>query len=134
MPASISTHVQGIHTERIVTGMAERMDIIKRRTAESESSLPYSFKYKIKQSFFGKKCPVCGVIMDNIIDRELMITGNNFIPTIQHNIPISKGGKHELGNISVICKRCNVSLRDTETGELNAKEVEEVWGMLSGSR
>lgn len=112
--------------------MAEKKRVSQRRKAELESSLPYSFKYKMKLAFWGKKCPVCGVIMDNLIDRELMIDGNNFIPTIQHNIPISKGGKHEIGNISVICKRCNVSLRDTETGELNAKEVAEVWQMLNG--
>jgi len=70
--------------------------------------------------------------MNSIIDEEFHIYGNNFIPTIQHNIPISKGGKHELGNISVICKRCNVSIRDKITPELNAKEVEEVWQKLNG--
>ena len=53
--------------------------------------------------------------------------GNLRIPTIQHNKPITKGGKHELGNISVICRSCNVSIRDNETGELNAKEVTEFW-------
>lgn len=72
--------------------------------------------------------------MGTVVDKEFNIAGRDFIPTIQHNIPISKCGKHELGNISVICKRCNVSLRDTETGELNEKEVEEVWQMLNGSR
>jgi uncharacterized phage protein (TIGR02220 family) len=60
------------------------------------------------------------------------IESNNRIPTIQHNKPISKGGKHELGNISVICKECNVTIRDEETGELNAAEVIEVWDQLSG--
>jgi len=32
----------------------------------------------------------------------------------------------------VICKRCNVSIRDKITPELNAKEVEEVWQKLNG--
>jgi 5-methylcytosine-specific restriction endonuclease McrA len=103
-----------------------------RQKAESESTLPYSFKYKIAKAFWGKKCPVCGVLMNNICDEEFGIVGRDFQPTIQHNKPISKGGKHELGNISVICKRCNVSLRDTETGELNAEEVKKVWLMLNG--
>lgn len=107
---------------------------VKRKKAEAESRLPYSFKYKITKAFWGKKCPVCGVTMNNVMDKEMGIVGKDFIPTIQHNVPISKGGKHELGNISVICKRCNVSLRDTETDELNAKEVVETWQMLSGSR
>lgn len=99
----------------------------KRQQAEAESTLPYSFKYKIVRAFWGKKCPVCGIEMNNICEKELQLVGKDFVPTIQHNIPVSKGGKHELGNISVICKRCNISLQDTETGELNAKEVAETW-------
>ncbi len=112
--------------------MAERRMLNKREKAEAESTLPYSFKYKITKAFWGKNCPVCGVSMNNVVDKELHSAGKDFIPTIQHNKPISRGGKHELGNISVICKRCNVSLRDTETGELNAKDVEAAWLMLSG--
>lgn len=72
--------------------------------------------------------------MGNIVDKTLGIVGKDFIPTVQHNVPISKGGRHELGNISVICKRCNVSIQDAETGELNAKEVADTWQMLNGSR
>jgi len=114
--------------------VAERRDLKNRRKAEAESVLPYSFKYKIRNAFKGKKCPICGNIMDSYLDRELGAVFNNHIPSIQHNKPISKGGKHELGNISVICKECNVSIKDNETGELNAKEVIEVWQMLNGSR
>jgi hypothetical protein len=51
-------------------------------------------------------------------------------PSIQHNIPISKGGEHELGNISVICRSCNTSIRDKETGELNSREVAEIWDKI----
>ena len=56
------------------------------------------------------------------------------MPTIQHNIPVSKGGKHELGNISVICHQCNVSIQDEITGDLNADEVVAEWEKLSGCR
>jgi 5-methylcytosine-specific restriction endonuclease McrA len=55
----------------------------------------------------------------------------NRIPTIQHNIPISKGGKHELGNISVICKECNITIQDNATCNLNANEVENIWKKIS---
>lgn len=112
--------------------MAEKRMLTQRQKAEKESSLPYSFKYKITKAFWGRNCPVCGIVMNNIVDKEFGITGNDFIPTIQHNIPISKGGKHEVGNISVICKRCNVKLQNTETSELNAKEVESIWLKLNG--
>lgn len=112
--------------------MAERKDVIRRRQVESESSLPYSFKYKIRNAFIGKICPVCGRTMKSHFDREIGYSYNGHMPSIQHNIPISKGGKHELGNISVICRTCNISIQDNETGELNAKEVIEVWQMLNG--
>lgn len=112
--------------------MAEEKMLTPRQKAEMESELPYSFKYKITRAFWGKQCPVCGIKMTNIVDKEFGFVGKDFVPTIQHNVPVSKGGKHELGNISVICKRCNVSLQNTETDELNAKEVIEVWQKLSG--
>lgn len=94
-----------------------------RQKAYAESNLPYSFDYKIRNEFVGKPCPICGCIMSHV---------NNLTkPTIQHNISISKGGKHEIGNISVICARCNKSIRADVTGELNAKEVAEVWDRIS---
>ena len=57
---------------------------------------------------------------------------NNLVqPTIQHNIPISKGGKHEIGNISVVCRSCNTSIRDNQTESLNADEVAKAWDEIS---
>lgn len=96
-----------------------------RQKAYRESSLPYSFEYKIKAAFTGMPCPICGAKMQRNVDDGIIT--RNKIPSIQHNIPISKGGKHELGNISVICKECNITLRDTETGKLNADEVIKKW-------
>ena len=108
---------------------AEAVNESPRQRAYRLSSLPYSFDYKIKKAFWGKPCPICGAIMANA--NEDGIATNNRIPTVQHNLPISKGGLHELGNISVICKQCNVSLRDTETESLNADEVADVWCSMS---
>lgn len=100
----------------------------KRNKAMTESSLPYSFGYKIVQAFYGKPCPICETEMRDVPEDEMDYSSRiSPRPSIQHNIPISKGGRHELGNISVICQSCNYSTQDNETGELNAKEVEEVW-------
>ncbi len=106
-------------------------DETARQKAYKNSSLPYSFDYKIRHAFYGEPCPVCGALMqrDNI---DGIITDNR-IPTIQHNIPISKGGVHELGNISVICKQCNITIKDNETGDLNADEVINVWDQICQS-
>ena len=104
--------------------------VTDRERAYLESQLPYSFDYKIRQAFFGKSCPICGAKMSVSID-ECGVTDDSHLPTIQHNIPISKGGKHELGNISVICHKCNVTIQDKETGRLNADEVISVWLRLT---
>ena len=101
-----------------------------RQKAYKESNLPYSFEYKIRQAFTGRNCPICGAKMQEEIDNGIVT--RNRIASIQHNIPISKGGKHELGNISVICKECNVTIKDTITDKLNAQEVIEVWDVLTG--
>ena len=96
----------------------------KRKLAYENSELPYSFDYKIRKAFKNKPCPICGCEMKEYVNAPHR-------PTIQHNIPISKGGKHELGNISVICHKCNVSIRDNETEELNAKEVIKEWDKIN---
>lgn len=94
----------------------------KRKLAYSKSSLPYSFTYKMKNAFCGIKCPICG---------KIMTTSDNLLcPSIQHNIPISKGGEHEIDNISVICRSCNSSIRDNETGKLNNEDVIYIWDKI----
>lgn len=98
---------------------------IRRDNAYKDSELPDSFSYKIRNAFREKPCPICGIKMQDFEYSE------NKRPTIQHNKPISLGGKHEIGNISVICRECNVSIQDRETtSELNNKEVIEIWHTL----
>lgn len=96
-----------------------------RQKAYRESALPYSFNYKIRNAFYGEPCPVCGCRMQPCADGAIGTDAHK--PSIQHNIPISKGGKHELGNISVICHQCNVTLQEKETEKLNADQVIKVW-------
>ena len=96
----------------------------KRKVAYENSELPYSFDYKIRKAFANRPCPICGFDMKDYVNAPHR-------PTIQHNIPISKGGKHELGNISVICHKCNVSIRDKETEPLNSQEVIEEWDKMN---
>lgn len=91
-----------------------------RKEAYAKSSLPYSFDYKIRHAFHGAECPICGSKMNTDYCK----------PSIQHNIPISKGGKHEIDNISVICLNCNVSIQDKETGDLNNYDVVQTWDQI----
>lgn len=85
-----------------------------------ESDLPYSFNYKIKQAFWGELCPVCNEKMEGELHK----------PSLQHNIPISKGGKHEIDNISIICRSCNSSKQDKPTGKLNNDIVVKRWNNI----
>ena len=100
----------------------------KRLEAKKESDLSYSFDYKIRNAFVGEKCPICGCVMN--------YANNLTKPTIQHNTPISLGGKHEIDNISVICNKCNTSIQNREiTPAYNTEVVKEKWeciGNVSG--
>lgn len=94
----------------------------KRKLAYQNSSLPYSFTYKIRRAFEGCTCPSCG--------KRMTSSYRNAMPTIQHNLPISKGGEHEIDNISVICESCNTSIRDNVTEDFNNAEVIEKWDKI----
>lgn len=93
-----------------------------RKNAMSESNLPYSFTYKIRQAFWDKKCPICKIKMFPYYSHSK--------PTIQHNQPVSLGGKHSIENISIICHSCNCSIQDNETSELNNKQVKIMWSRI----
>lgn len=99
----------------------KRIDVVKK------SDLPYSFDYKIRNAFHGKECPICHRLMGVGKIDECGIMCLNPVPSIQHNIPIAKGGKHTISNISVICRSCNSSIQDNITGNLNNAEVVRVW-------
>lgn len=127
--AMLTTDEKGAYTLGEATPQLESPDdepeMTLRQRAYKESELPYSFDYKIRKAFYGKPCPMCGALMQT--DIEDGIVTKHHLPTIQHNLPIAKGGRHELGNISVICHACNVSTRDNPTEDLNADEVIEAW-------
>lgn len=92
----------------------------KRQQAKKDSLLPYSFEYKIRNAFVGYVCPICG--------KQMNYENALSSPTIQHNIPISMGGKHEIDNISVICRSCNSSIQNRiATEPYNTEEVKRVW-------
>jgi len=117
------TEKQGMYTE-LEPVDKEKKELTeaqkKRLEAKKESSLPSTFEQQIRNAFVGRKCPICG---------QLMSYSNNIVkPTIQHNKPISLGGKHELSNISVICASCNTSIQNrAETPPYNTEEVKAVW-------
>ena len=97
--------------------------VLLRRQRMTESELPYCFIYKMRKAFSGKICPVCGYVMRNYLNAP-------HGPSIQHNKTITKGGRHEIANISIICCSCNKKIRDKETKKLNNSMVIKIWATL----
>ena len=56
----------------------------------------------------GGQCQICG--------RYLSFKGNpngKYYPSIDHIIPLSKGGKHEWNNVQLACRKCNTIKSNT---------------------
>lgn len=101
----------------------------RRIKAKKEGSLPYSFNYKIRRAFYGKPCPICGCKMRGYVDDGIGCDIHK--ASINHNLPISMGGKNDIDNISVICHQCNISRnKGVVTGKLNNDEVKEIWKQI----
>ena len=117
--------IDSIYKDLLLQMNPEVKLVEKRKRSDNElrsqmyqtSDLPERFNQVMRDLFYGEPCPICGTPMEDGKTKA----------SIQHNTPISKGGKHELKNISVICLSCNMSLKDKGTGDLNNALVMEKW-------
>lgn len=114
--------------------LSKQVRIKRANRIKENNNLPYSFDYKVRKAFIGKECPICHCIMGGVVrDDDINLVLKNPSPSIQHNIPISLGGKNDISNISVICRKCNSKIGNrTITEELNNKDVRKVWKMING--
>lgn len=108
----------------------------KRKLAYKQGNIPYSFIYKMRKAMTGERCPICNIVMEIKYGRDgnIVWTIRDYMPSMQHNKPISKGGTHTLDNISFICKSCNLSLQNKETPKLNNELVRKKWEELNGRK
>lgn len=63
----------------------------------------------------GVRCAICGRVCDRN-DREWGSYGPSY-PTIDHIVPMSKGGGHTWDNVQVACARCNILKSDKEVSD-----------------
>jgi len=68
----------------------------------------------------GMRCYICGKTCD-WSDRRWGNLGPDY-PTIDHVIPLAKGGGHTWGNVRVACARCNSDKRDVDLVEVYTGE------------
>lgn len=69
---------------------------------------------KLYEKFSGR-CQICGMICDwndyEVREGGTFIANGNY-PSIDHIVPLAKGGKHEWANIQLACRRCNTIKSD----------------------
>jgi len=60
-------------------------------------------------------CYICGIICDwdDYIVRDGVVICQDNYPSIEHVMPLSRGGKHSWENVRLACRRCNTLKRDT---------------------
>lgn len=77
--------------------------IALKRKAEGKFTLQ---EWEDKKKKFDYKCIICGISEEELLNK----TGIGL--TIDHIIPLSKGGTNYISNIQPLCKSCNSSKRD----------------------
>ncbi len=69
---------------------------------QSDGTLTVEFLGRIFAEAEGKPCPYCGEYM------------NRRTKTLDHMVPLSKGGLHWTANVIICCNRCNSAKRNRD--------------------
>jgi 5-methylcytosine-specific restriction endonuclease McrA len=73
--------------------------------SQSDGTLSVEVLGRMFANAEGKPCPYCGAYM------------NRRTKTMDHMVPLSKGGVHGIVNVIISCNRCNSSKRDRDFGD-----------------
>lgn len=90
-------------------GSYKRDKRIKERTKDKDITLEKLYERD------GGRCYLCGCKCDwDDCEREggAFIAGDKY-PSIEHVVPLSKGGEHSWENVKLACRRCNYLKSDT---------------------
>lgn len=74
-------------------------------------------------------CPVCGNELDYGLGKNNHIKGDSHTPSLDKLVPGESGGRYVVGNIWVICERCN-RFKNSAYGEDDARRFETIAKVL----
>ena len=65
-------------------------------------------------------CYLCGMVCDWLDgeDRNGMFVAGVHYPSIDHVVPVAKGGTHTWDNVKLACRGCNTKKRDSQPAPL----------------
>jgi len=66
-------------------------------------------------------CTYCGKQLTPITNINIPVAHNSNSPTLDHIVPLSRGGSSELHNLCLSCKSCNNDKGDSILGGENAR-------------
>lgn len=88
---------------------AKRREWITERTKDNDITLEKLYERD------GGRCYICGRECewdDAKVINGVFIAGDRY-PSVEHVVPLSKGGEHSWENVRLACRRCNYLKRDT---------------------
>lgn len=93
-----------------------RNEVHRRHRLRENGNIDYSISIKSIMDRDGDKCHICGEPCDCrdyiFTSAGHFVAGSNY-PSIDHLVPVSKGGTHTKGNVKVAHRRCNSLKRDS---------------------
>lgn len=110
---------------RYVLNNREKIETARhiRRTVKNNGDLTPDEWFLLKAVVFGMRCAKCRRMLSNWEGCER--------PTIDHIVPVSKGGEHTLDNVQPLCRSCNSQKNDktedyrTEQEKTTARKIAE---------
>lgn len=96
-----------------------------RRARKVNAQYDKGISRKSLRKLFGDQCHYCGISMD--FSGTTKAAGyKDEHTTIEHLLPLSKGGTHTWNNVVLACRKCNIGKHNKTTDEWAAHKEREV--------